>query len=78
MNVPKPVQFPEYTNAGINAALVADKLNEVICFLNEKYPEANVFKETRQLRPGVEMTSRGSFFKSGKGGGFVRKEDAYV
>jgi hypothetical protein len=32
----------------------------------------------RTLKPGVQMTDRGAFFKSGKGGGFVKKEDAYA
>lgn len=39
MNVPKNVQFPEFTNPGINAALCADKINETLAFLRLKFPE---------------------------------------
>ena len=46
MNVPKNIDFPEVTNSNINIALVAGRLNELLAFLRDKYPEeiiSNVF-----------------------------------
>lgn len=57
MNVPRNVEFPEFTNAGINAALTADKLNEVLVFLRTKFPEQkseNIFLDKRVLKSGVK------------------------
>lgn len=77
MNVPRNVEFPEYTNPGINAALVADKLNETLAFLRDKYPEPkpeNAFE--RKLAEGVYLTKTGKFAKKGKKG-LVKESEAY-
>lgn len=81
MNVPRPVDFPEYTNAAINAALLADKLNEVLIFLREKYPDAkpdNAWDNTLESKPlkeGIRILANGRYMLNGK---FVKKEDAYA
>jgi len=56
----KPVNFPEVTNANLNTALVADKLNEVIAYLNAKdapvvpVVQADCLHENSyQMRPGL-------------------------
>ena len=78
------VQFPEITSAQVNVALLADKLNEVIDFINERTIEddedvVDISEEIDQvmgtLKPGVRMTRIGTYYIPGKG--FIKKADAY-
>jgi hypothetical protein len=61
MNVPQPVQFPDIGNPAINISLTAGKLNEVIAFLQEKFPDSEVMVDisicdhanSYQMKPGL-------------------------
>lgn len=78
MNVPNEVDFPEVTSNQINIALTADKLNEVIRFLQEKYPDPkpdNAFTAVRQLKPGVVVSKNGKYLLNSR---FIKKEEAYL
>lgn len=81
MNAPKEVRFPELTSTQINVALVADKLNEVCRFLQEKYPDPpppNAFAAPaagQRLKEGAKMTKNGKYLLNGK---FVKEEEAYA
>lgn len=79
----RPVEFPEVTSNQINTALLADKLNEVVRFLNERHPDpepANAFAYSlgpsyRPLRDGVTQTRNGRYMLNGR---FIRKDEAYA
>lgn len=71
-------EFPPYTNAQINAALLADKLNELIDAWNAEHPERkpdNAFTGGRTLKEGVTLSKSGTYMLNNR---FIKKEDAYA